>query len=332
MPSLFNEYSGMLLMIMTACLIGGAILLYNADIWGAIPFMFGIMMLNGVKWPQEAKPTRVWLLTVFGQMTTTKIEGPTLVLDWIPKFNIIGYEEFVLKKVDRKIPLRKPVLCKDGVYVEGEISAAFLPDSEDDPPGHKDKRGEWKSGGEKLRDYANADDVEDIIDQLDDILTVWVQNFGNKWTSTDMEVKSQEMSAELLQCVTGTKGFAGEAGNSDIDDTRGLGIRFTKFQVILKAPQKVIDARVDIQVQGAKRMAEVVNTHTVNLQIAERAKMYTEGVRDQNGKQVLPPSPTMCPPVAKLRDMVFQENLEHDGKVSQVINQGGINVVESKVI
>ena len=88
---------------------------------------------------EEARPSKVWLITWLGQMTTTKVSGFTLLLDWIPKVDIIGYEEFELKLTDVDIELRKPIRCSDGKYVGGFVSVWVMPDSEDDPIGFRDR-------------------------------------------------------------------------------------------------------------------------------------------------------------------------------------------------
>ena len=333
-PGLLNPYSGTLLILMIVGIVGGGARIYNGNLWGLIPLILGMLLCIGFKWPEEAKPRRVWLITFFGQMTAVKTDGITLLLDWIPMMKIIGNVEFILLKKDIDINFKKPIRGSDGKYVEGFASVSIVPDELDDEPGLTDRYGDWKSGGEKLRDFGNTGTLENVVEQLDDILTTQMEAYAraNGHTTEWLEEHGREISEELLPCITGLRGPPANVGNHELDDTRGFGIRFTKFQIVLRAPDKVIEARTNIQVTEETRKAELVNTETVNRQIVERLKLYRVGKIDENGIMVVEPTPThLIPSLAEIRNMIFQENLEHDGKVSQVINQGGINMLNTRI-
>ncbi len=328
-PSLLNRYSCSLLFVMIILLGWGSVGLFNGNYLCIVPFLLGVLMFQGFKQPKEAMPRRVWLLTFLGQMTTVKVDKLTLLLDWIPAIKVIGYVEFTMKQVDKDITLAKPVRCQDGQYIIGSVSISVLPDEYDDPSGFVDTQNNWKTGGEKLRDFANVTggDVTQIFPQLDDILTTWIQVIANDKRSEYMEKSSRELQETLLGYISGEKGAPHESGNSTLDDIRGFGIRIKKLQPVLRPQDKVIDSRVDIQVQNAKREAQTYGTETVNNQIAERLKLYREGVKDDKGNILKQPTPDKdIPSIAEIRAMVIQENLIHDGKVTQVINQGGLNI------
>ena len=104
---------------------------------------------------------------------------------------------------------------------------------------------------------------------------------------------------------------------------------FAKLIPVLVAPPDVVKSRVDIQVQTAKREAETTDTETVNQQIISRYQLFSEGRKDANGKVLIPATPKdEIPTLSEIRMMIIQENLEHDNKLQQVINQGGLNVAQ----
>lgn len=328
-PSLLNRYCGPLLAILILSFVAGIWMLYRHNFYGSIPLLWGGLMCQGFREPEDAKPRRVWLITLFNQMTTTKVDGLTLLLDWLPGINVIGHVEFELKVVDEDIAITKEIICIDNVYIVGFVSVAYLPDELDDPADLKPILGdEWRTGGEKLRDFGNVGGIEAARKQIDDVFTVWMQNFANENDSVWMERNIQNIGEDFLACVTGLKGERKEFGNSKLDDTRGLGIRFKKFQPILKAVPKVIEARTDVKVQTEKRRAELVNTQTMNDQIIARLSLY-QGIKNEDGSWRIEPTPkNKVPRIDEIRNQIVQENLEHDGKLTQVLNEGGLNLVK----
>jgi len=330
LPGLINPYSGTLLTIMVAGLYLGATWLFNGNFWGLIPLLIGILISTGFRFPEEASPSKVWLLTFFGWITTTKVTGLTLLLDF-KKVHIISKVEVELKQTDLNIELTKSILCSDRAYIEGTVSISYMPDDKDDGIGFVDNDGIWKSGGEKLREYINANmkDEKAVKSQLDDILTAWVQLFANTHTSHELETRQQEYGDVILEDIIGTRRVPTTTGNNSLDNARGLGLRLKKFKLIIKPPATIITARNDVQIQEAKRRAELVTTETINKQIAERLKLYFEGYRDPvSGILVVPPTdPARIPSLDVIRAQIIQENLEHDGKLTQVMNQGGLNAM-----
>ncbi|MDE2037967.1 MAG: hypothetical protein KGI69_01945 [Patescibacteria group bacterium] len=325
-PSMLNPYSGTLLAIVIGGIGWGGYSLYHLEWWGLFPLMAGIIMLRGIKWPKEEEPTRVWLITFFGQMTATKVSSVTLLFDWIPGLRIIGYREIVLEKIDHDFNMQKPIRTVDDVYFPNVIfNTSIIPDANDDLPGTPD----WKSGGQKLRDFANVGRMPGVIKQLDGILTTWVQRIANGMTGDQLERGGPEIANTLFPLIIGRKGANGEIRNSELDDTRGTGIAFRKFQVIPIPPPELVKARTEVMVRLAKRRSEVINTETLNQQIALRADLYWNGVRDAHGNIIVPADQTgPKPTVTDLRNQSFQENLEEDGKVEQVITGQGINVTQ----
>jgi hypothetical protein len=313
---------------MLALMSFGALMLVMGYLFGFVPLILGGLMLQGLKWPPDAKTKKVWIITAFGQMTDVKVTGLTMLLDWLP-MEIIGKVEIDMVKVDHDFKLTKPVRCIDGIYIDNtvsEISVSMSPDDKDDVHG---LIAYPKTGGEKLRDFQNAGGIEGVKRQLDDILTSWIQEIAkepghdSKW----MEENGLQIAEILLPRIKGEVGATRATNNPDLDDVRGLGIAFNKFQVVLLPSQKIIDARNDVQVQNDKRAANRVNTETVNLQIVERLQLYRNGKRDGAGNVLIPPTPTdKIPSIETIRGMIIQEMLAHDGKLTQTINQGGLTV------
>ena len=321
----------------------GGLLIYNGNFWtGVFPFMIGFLMFKGFKQP-EATPRRVWLLTFLGQKTDTIVDTLTLVLDWIP-VPLVGYVEFNMMQVDRDFPVKKPIKCTNG-YVNGSLSVSFKPDEDDDQPYVSD----WRSGAEKLHDFDNAGgttEIKLIENQLDDILTVWVQHFARNQTTEWMEEYGLELGNLLLPCIMGRMDIdelrqhiptpfsdtsimdsIDELRNTDIDDTRELGIDIVKFQINLKASDAVIDARNNQGVEEANRRSELHNARTMNQKIAERTRLFREGVKDENGLVIIPPDALdKQPTMAEINRILILEDIEEREKATAVVNPGGFTV------
>ena len=332
-PSALNPYNGTLILITLFCIVKGLQGLLAGNFWFVFLFAFGVLtVIKGVKQPPSDGSRKVWLVTCLGQMTTTRVEKMTLFLDWIPLLPIIGHVEIDMKKENVDFPMAKPVICKDGKYVEVLISTTMVEDDLDDKVIFRNGEKVGKNAGEKAKEFINAGRFDGIKKALPDMFTALVQYIGTKYTSVEMEKIQLKITEMLLNLVSGKEGTTEEerefrGRNSSLDDTRGFGIRFTKFVVIVRPPAKVIEARNELQVSEAKRQVDVVVTDTVNEQIARRYDLYVNGKKDKDGKVIIPATPHhKIPSLAEIRNMVLQEKLAADGKVSQVINEGGINM------
>ena len=304
---------------MGVLMVGGGVILFNGNMWGLVPFIIGGLMTLGFKGPKSttASPVKkVWLLTFLGRQTTTIVRGLTLVMDW--PFEIVGYIEIDLKKVDHDFKMSKPILCMvDMAYVNGIVSVSMVPDDKDDTVSSG-----RKSGGEKLQDFLNIGGIEGGKTQLDDILTASVQEVANECDTIWMETNVDELSKEILGKIKKgrlpSSNNEGDEGN-DIDDTIGFGLKFPKFQVILKPVDKVIDARNDSLIESAQREAELADTETVNQRVEARLKLYyPKGIKGNRSQKV-----------KQARDEVFEELSLKEGKYTRIANRGGVNVVNT---
>lgn len=285
----------MLLMIIVATMIAiGGMATFYQEMWGVIPLILGgMMLLKGFKIATPS-PKKVWLITLFGRKTGTVVRSwPVLLFDWIP-LQPVGYLEFELSRKDHDFQMKKPILCSDGKYVEGLISTSIMADD---------------TNGQTLSDFDDIGRIKGIIDQLDDILTSWVQEIANdkEHGSTWMETQGNTITIILLKRITGEIGTS--LGNNEFDDTRGLGIKFTKFQVILRPPDKVIDARNEKAVEEANRVSEMFETETENEQILLRYHLY-------GGAKTM----------KECRDEIFDARALKAGSYKKIVNQGGVNV------
>ena len=313
-----NKYSQRLLAIMITLIVFGGLCLWDGNFWGLIPFVMGGLMMQGFREP-EASPSRVWIITFMGQKTECLSRKTTLLLDWLP-LEIVGKVEIPLVKVDHNFPLKKPIYCpKDGGNVYGTVSLSFMPDCHDDVDPTTGSI--TRSGAEKLSDFDNAGGVPGVEAQLDNMMTVLIGHIanGNANDQKDtlwMETHENEISEMLKKHLDGECAVAGTP--SGLADATGLGVKFTKLNVVLKTHDKVIEARDDLLIENAQRRAEIVDTETTNQQIEKRLAMYLASE----------PTAANRPTVAKMRKEIFDERQLKAGKFQTIVNEGGVNVAD----
>lgn len=345
-PSLLNPYNGTLFVIMLTFILGGGILLFMHVWWAIVPFVFGFLMIQGFKQPDES-PRRVRLVTFLGQKTDVITDSLTLFLDWLP-IKIVGYVEFKIEQKDKDFPFKKPIKCLHG-YAYGFMSASIVPDENDDDPGIRNP----KSGGEKLADFDNAggnkDDMKSVIEQLDDIFMVWIQHFASRQEVSWMEEHGLELSMVLRPCIKGImsveelekcmpKHLFDDDGKmadtlnalkgSDVINARGLGIDLKKFECIASADPDVIKSRNRFLIEEANRQSEEKNTQTMNRKIASRLALSHRGeVEGMDNVDADPAEKKLS--VKDAQTMLLMEDLQQDGAITAVINPGGLNITKT---
>lgn len=347
-PSLFNRFSFTIFLICIALIgTGWALLKDGAFLKGGLYFTFGVVILGmSAKQPDTKEGKKVWLLTFLGQKTDVIVDKLTLILNWLPG-PIIGYVEFKIVKVNRDFPFKKPIRCKDG-YAEGEISTSIVPDEKDDKPGALN----WKSGGQKLADFDNIGgtaSIKNVEDQLDVMLTSWLQHFAAHKSVEWMEIHALELGHTILPAIMGKIGLSdiarnlpasiddvdiksacNDIANSDIDDAREFGVDITKFNCLIKASKNVIDKKNKALEEDAEREGEIKNTDTMNMKIALREEFYRKGgeVKLPDGRKIIvqPENPANIPTRAQIRRELITEGLIDDGEVKIIENESGINV------
>jgi hypothetical protein len=318
-------YTSMMALIILNLLVWGGHHLYHNEhvVRGAILFLLGIVMCGGFR-TLNPSPSRVWLLSFFGQKTTVLVRRFTYLIPWI-----VTRVEFVLEKRDVDFKLKKAVRCHDGTYIpqdKGFISASVWPDDKDDSPGTPNPR----SAGQKLRDLDDAGGVIGSIQHTEDLVTTYTEKIANEpgRSAQWMETHGLEIARDLLPRIQGLPiptshnliiSAAQVVDDNEQDDTRGLGIRFTRFVPVYQQPEVVIKESNDHQVELMQRIAELDDTETVNRQVQKRFEAWIK----HHGPGV------KVPDFNFFRNQIVEERLMKDGKYQRVDNPGGMTLVNA---
>lgn len=299
-----NKYSITLLAIMGTLMTVGAISLFHGFLWGFIPLILGMLMLQGFKELSGSNPREMGLIKFMGIRTTTRVEGITFLLDWLP-IEIVGVTKFDMRQEDKNFTIES-IRCCDGVRMTGIASISLLADP--------DNLG-------ALDDAKLTKGVQDLVDEM---VVVWLQEIAENSVALDggensykwMESHSKELGNKLREKL--------EHGEGDLVDIENLGVRIYKLSVKLKpVSQDIIKADEDFIVERLQRKSEVEDTITVNTQTEERLKFL---VSDWEKCGKLGRRPTFD----DARKQIFNERLAKAGKFSKVVNKGGINVTKQQ--
>ncbi len=315
-----NKYSMTLIVIMLSCIGYGSYLATQLNPWGLAPMIFGLLMVKGIKGPKstpESPSRKVWLLTFLGRHTKVKVDQLTMVLDWIPGLDIVGYLEADMKKEDDNIKLQEQVMCADNAYVQGFVSVAVAPDDEDDDPTDPDIPNP-KTGAEKLQDFFNIGGIKGVKAMIDDILTLRVKDIAKEpeHTSHWMERNCGEITETIFDLVRGRiRSMLALKTSRHLADTDSLGTTFYKFQVIVAASDKVKEERDKTLIEIAQRRYQAINNETMNIMITKRIKLFKK-----QGKKLDP---------EKAQAMIFKENALDQDKLRIIDNSGGLNVADA---
>ncbi len=273
---------------MISLLVLGLYMLLQVNLWGLVPFVLGGIMMQGIKGPVSKPTKKVWLLTFFGKQTDTVVEGLTMVLDWLP-IDVVGFIEVDMAQIDHDFILKKKIRCLDNVYMSGSVSVSMKPNKAN------------------LQGFLSIGEIEGAKKQLDDLLTVWVQVFAKDKTSAEMEIAGEEMINKLLKLISGLP-TPDTDPDSHVDDTRGFGLEFPKFQVVLNLPDEVIKTRNNRLTELAEREAELEDTETINQQIIKRMSID----KSLSAKEA--------------RQQIFDEKVLKADKYTKIVNEGGVNI------
>jgi hypothetical protein len=315
---LANIYSMSLLMIMSWFLLSGICMTIIGGLWltigGCLFIIMGCLMMQGFKQPDQTKAKKKWIITYLGEPTKETVESFTLLLDWFP-MPTIGYIEVNMNLVTHDYKAEKMLRCRGG-YLIAEIVASFEPDPDCDGLG--------------LYKYVSSGGEKNVIEQLNGILTVWMQWFANlKSLKIDDKVICKRITCDWMESSANVitdyvlKRIAGEVGrdeengeNTSLDDVRGLGIKITKLSIVLTAPEDVIKARNEANVQKGRQQARNANSISMNTLIRKRASLYGRELEPNNTDEA----------------QILMESLTVDdsGNVKAIINQGGLNLSETK--
>lgn len=297
----------------SALVLSGALLCTHGSWWGVVPLIIGtILILTNLGGPESTTDdpeSKKWLLTFLGELTDIEIRRLTLTLSF--PFRIVGFVPIDMEKVPHKFPLSRPITCTDDAPLYGFVAVTLVPDDRNLP---------GKSGGENLRDFINAGAMKGIKEHLDDLLLVWLQeDFGNHMDSREMEREQVKISRELHRRIRDGHSATHLDEDSEIDDISNLGVRFSKFNVVLFPTEAVQKARSDVLIENAQRRAEKVDTETMNQRIHDRLIA--------NKADLAPGEDPLT--FREARKQIYNESLAKAGNVKKIINKGGINFTRS---
>ncbi len=299
---LTNKYSASLLAITALLILTGGILIFHQYYWGFVPFLLGMIMLQGFKELSASNPRQMGLITFFGKRTKVKVEGLTFLLDWF-YIEIVGVAIFDMPQADKEYKIEN-IRCCDGVRMEGTLSVSTYADENN------------------LDKFDDAKRMEGVQSQLGDLSIPWIQKIASNPKALDgskndykwMESHSKEISDKLRDEL--------ENGQGNLVDLENLGVKIKKLALKLKPiSKKITDADEDYVAEMLKRRAEEQDTETVNRQVAIRYKMYLDEWTT-NGKSGQRPTLERC------RKEVFNERLAKAGKFNKNVNKGGVNVIQ----
>jgi len=300
----------------------------------------GALVASGFRL-MNPSPSRVWIITAFGQKT--EIIERRMAMTLPP---LIDRVEISLEKKDHNFNTKKPIRCADGTYLEegkSFISTSLVPDDSDDPDYPMNPYS--RSAGRKLSDFDNAGRMDGAISIADDLFTMYLELIANEpeRTAQWMETHAADIAADLesriqgrpvrrslitsaqglesLQAMRDSRRQNGHGTDTnEQDDTRGIGITFTKFAPVLRQPQKVIDASNEHQVELMQQIAELTDTQTLDKQIEERLghweKTHIKGHEPR-------------PSYETVRNWILEERLARDGNYVRIDNRGGVNFINA---
>jgi len=329
--SLFNRFSGTLIAIQFISLWTAKVMLNNGIGWGIFPLVWGLLMFLGYKHPRES-PREVFIITFLGRKTDVVVESLTVTLEWIPMIKIVGLVKIGMEVRNLDIDLKRLIQSKDGTFYEVKLGAGVSPDFTDDEP-----TGDYipQTAAKKLSDYDDNRQFDGIKELLPEIVTVLTQeickNENDKWMIT----QQGELSARVLQRLKGLRfrPGSGEIIYSDdvtIDDTRGLGVVFSKFNLLPLVPKELVEASNRVAIERRQRESQLVQTETNNAKIAARLDLYREGKIGRKKRKIQPPPNQNVPDFQEIRKEIVQEQLIEDEKYSVIENRGGINVAKAQ--
>lgn len=322
---MFNRYSGLVLSLAIVLLLGGAWLLY-VDMWwvfASIIFILGFLTLI-LGWKQlsgsneiissteakklDSKPRQVGLFKILSKRTEVTAEGTIFVFDWIPKFEVVGVSVFDIVLMEEAEPFKMPgLLCKGGKeYVDAEVSIGFMPDINDDPVGTPG----WKSAGKKLAEFDDAGGYEGVIIKLKSAAKTQAQYIATLNSRVEMEMKSEEISIELVRQLNGTaRGI-----NNPIVTAQGMGVIVVKADFNASSNPKIREAADKIIIEALQRTSEMANITTVDQQVDHVMRSFEKdkAKREKRGEKNI-----IIPDRKVVWDLVYLSRLADDGKTTR---------------
>ena len=282
--------------------IGGA-KVYLGNMWGVAYVLAGAFFVLGFRVIQGSDPRKIGLILFLGNRTRYTAESLTLLLNWLPFFEIIDIVEFDTQMSDLDFEVETLRSC-DGVRMKGKVSLGIKPDED------------------YLAEFDDAKGVVGIKSQLEESIVSWLQDIAEKPNHTWKWLETHSVD---IQRILRAK-LEGEDENDTRDNdllvnAKGLGFKIVKLSVkFTPVNPAVITADEDSQIEELQRGPELSETSTINMQAKARLEMYLAGRLSPDEK---------IPTLAECRDQIMFERLAKDKKVQIV--QGGRTVNLNKV-
>ena len=259
-------------------------------------------MFLGYKELSGSQPREMGIITLYGKRTLARVEGLTLLLDWLP-MNLIGVSIFNMQIDDRDsvITPEKSIRCIDGVRMIGVVSMAL------------------QANGTNLDKFDDAKSMDGIFKITDDMCPSWLKDIAQTSGGPTAPVRTYQWMEDQNIEVAKQLRLRLEDPNNSLGGIANLGVTIRKLEVILRPlSDDIIKADQDQVVEVLERKAEEADTQTINKQVVLRLKAYEDWAGNDAAKIKL------IPTWNKLREEVVFERLAKDKKVT--IIQGGRNV------
>ncbi len=317
-----EEYSRTLMCVTGILIIVGLVTLMRGHFFfGIIPFVAGVVMLAGIKTPSSKDEKKnIFLLTFFGNPTTSISEGLTMILD-LHWFDIVEVIEIEVVNFEETVDVPQEIRCSDDVTIGGRVTIGFIVDLKDDKE---------RTAGEKVLSYVKAGQKKGVMEIIKGSVIQSLKTIAAGKDSKYMETNPDEVSRSVREILE-----RGVPRHNDSEDTvtlSDLGVDVRKLSISLVAPQAVRDARNGKAIEEAQRATQLADAETMNQRVRERIKAM--GITfDTDGKPVgdikLITGMSFVELFAKVRAQLIEETAVNDGRYQVIKNNGGVTVVDA---
>jgi hypothetical protein len=278
-------------------------------------------MLAGIKTPtSKDEKKNIFLLTFFGNPTTSISEGLTMVLN-LHWFDIVEVIEIEVVNFEDTVDVPQEIRCSDDVTIGGKVTIGFIVDLKGDKE---------RTAGEKVLSYVKAGQKKGVMDIIKGSVIQSLKVIAAGKDSKYMETNPDGITKDIMKILE-----KGIPKNSDSEDTvtlSDLGVDVRKLSISLVAPQAIRDARNGKAIEEAQRTTQLADAETMNQRVRERIRAM--GITfDTDGKPIgdirLITGMSFVELFAKVRAQLIEETTLNDGRLQIIRNSGGVTVVDA---
>lgn len=319
-----NEKYSRTLMCVTGILIivGLMTLMRGHFFFGIIPFVIGVMMLAGIKTPtSKDEKKNIFLMTFFGNPTTSISEGLTMVLN-LNWFDIVGVIEIEVVNFEETVEVPQEIRCSDDVTIGGKVTIGFIVDLKDDNE---------RTAGERVLSYVKAGQKKGVMEIIKGSVIQSLKVIASGKDSKYMETNPDGIIKSVMEILE--KGVPRHSNSENTITLSDLGVDIRKLSVSLVAPEEVRNARNGREIEEAQRITQLADTETMNKRVRERMKMMgivfgTDGKPVGDITSIIGRKP-FTEFFAEIRAQLIEETAINDGKYQVIKNGGGLTVVDA---